>query len=557
MANSKKSGSNFLVQGSILAIASIVSRIIGLIYRIPMTNTIGDLGNSYYGSAFEVYNIMLIISSYSLPLAVSKLVSAQMAQKKTRMVFQIFKGALLFAVVSGAIASLVVFFGARFFSDVLLNRPNSVFALRVLAPTLLIVAVLGVFRGLFQGMGTMIPSAVSQILEQIVNAVVSVVAAILLFGYGSRIGAVLGDEAHYAAAYGAAGGTLGTNLGAVAALLFVLFVFALYMTVFRRQMKRDRHKTVEPFSQTMKMLLLTILPVLLSTTIYNISGFLDNIVYTHIATNQGYFSDDIDVWWGVFTGKYKLLINVPISIASAMAASSVPALTAAYGKGQMNEVRQKLSSVIRFVMMIAIPSAVGLAVLARPIFLLLFPSTAETVDTASFMMYIGSSAVVFYCLSTLSNGLLQGINRMAVPVINAVVALVAHILLLVVLMLFFKLNIYAVVIANIFFALLMCVLNAWALYRYSGYKQEWLRTFLLPCGCSLVMGVAAFFTYKGLFAITESNVVSVCIAILIAVLVYGVAMILLGGITEKELNRIPLVGKPIARLLQKIPFLNR
>ena len=267
MAKSNTKGTNFLVQGSILAIASIISRIIGLIYRIPMTAIIGDVGNNYYACAFDVYNVMLIISSYSLPLAVSKLVSAKMAKGQFKTAYQVFKGALLFAVVSGTVVAVIVFFGAEFFTKTLLSTPNSIFALKVLAPALVIVAILGVIRGFFQGLGTMMPSAVSQIIEQIVNAVVSIWAAYVLYRVGTRTGAVLGDKEHYAAAYGAAGGTLGTNLGSVAALLFVLFVFAVYLRVFKRIMKKDRHVKVDSFAYTMKVLIITIIPVLLSTTI--------------------------------------------------------------------------------------------------------------------------------------------------------------------------------------------------------------------------------------------------------------------------------------------------
>lgn len=166
----KKSSTSFLVQGSILAIASIVSRIIGLIYRIPLTNIIGDTGNDYYGTAFQIYNILLIISSYSLPLAVSKLVSANYSQGRRHNVYRILKCALIFGVCTGTVAALILLFGAEFITGTLMKTPMSVFAVRVLIPVLLIVAVLGVMRGFFQGLGTMMPSATSQILEQIANA---------------------------------------------------------------------------------------------------------------------------------------------------------------------------------------------------------------------------------------------------------------------------------------------------------------------------------------------------------------------------------------------------
>lgn len=555
MGKSRKSKENFLVQGSILAIASIISRIIGLIYRIPMTEIIGDVGNNYYGCAFDVYNIVLIISSCSLPQAVSKTVSAQVAKGRYRSAYQLFKGAMLFSLVSGLIAGLVVYFGAAFFTGTLLKTPYSVFALRVLAPVLLVVAVLGALRGFFQGLGTMMPSAVSQIIEQLVNAIVSVWAAYVLFGYGAKIGAVLGDSEHYSAAYGAAGGTLGTGIGAVAGLLFMIFVYAVYMRVFKKRMRREKKGKASSFWFTFKLLIITIIPVLLSTTIYNISGIIDQGIFKNVALLQGYTEHEIDVWWGVFSGKYKLLINIPIAIASAMAASAVPTLTASFVEKDMDRVKGQIHAATRFVMIIAFPCTVGLTILAKPIFLLLFPGTAGTADLAASMMLWGSTAVVFYALSTLSNGLLQGIDRLKVPVVNALIALVAHVILLVLLMMFFRMNIYAVVLANIFFALLMCVLNARALKKYSGYRQEIKKTFLIPIVCSLLMGGAARLTYMGLFAACGLNAVAVLVAILAAVVVYALALLLLRGVNEEDLLGFPK-GAFLVRITKKLHLLH-
>ena len=553
MGSTKKKGTNFLVQGSILAMASIISRIIGLIYRIPMTEIIGDLGNDYYGTAFEIYNIMLIISSYSLPTAVSKLVSASVAKKERKNAYQILKGSLLFAGVTGTVAALVVYFGAGFFTN-LLKTPYSIFALKVLAPALIVVAVLGVIRGFFQGMGTMMPSAISQVLEQIVNAVVSVWAAYVLFSRGAKVGAILGDKEHYSAAYGAAGGTLGTNLGSVVALLFVLFVFAIYMTVFKRQMKREKKVKVSPFHYTLKILIATIIPILLSTTIYNISGIIDQAVFKNIASLQGYTQDEIGIWWGVYSGKYKTLINVPISIASALAASSVPALTASFAENNMESVRAQINTAMRFIMVIAMPCTVGLAVLATPIFTILFPSTVSTVGLVNTMMMIGAVAVVFYSISTLSNGLLQGINQLKAPLIHAAISLVAHVVLLVILMMFFRLNIYAVVIANAFFAFMVCVLNALSLRKHSGYKQEVVRTFLIPALCSGIMGVVTLLVYKGLYAVSKSMIVALAVAVVVAVIVYAVSLLLLKGLTEEELQKFPK-GNLIIRVAKKLHLL--
>ena len=537
MGSSKKD-SNFLVQGSILAAASIISRIIGLLYRLPMTDIIGDTGNNFYSCAFEVYNIMLIISSYSLPLAVSKLVSARIAKGERKAAYQILKGALVFASISGAIVALVVYFGAEYFTS-MLQTPLSIYALQILAPVLIVVALLGVLRGFFQGLGNMVPSAISQIIEQIVNAIVSIWAAYTLFQYGSKVGEILGDPERYGAAYGAAGGTLGTNLGAVSALLFMLAVFYVYMRSFKKKMKREKNVEVDSFAYVMKILVITIIPVLLSSTIYNISGIIDQGLFKNIATMQGYAIEEIDVWWGVFSGKYKVLINVPISIASALAASSVPTLAASFAAGDKEAVNNQINAAIRFIMVIAMPCCVGLAVLAKPIFALLFPGTISSLDSATTMMWVGAIAVVFYSLSTLTNGLLQGIDQLKIPVKNAAIALVAHVILLISLMLFFRLNIYAVVIANAFFAFLVCVLNSIALQKHSGYKQEFQKTFLIPAISAIVMGGVAYGAYELTYMVFHNNFVGIVISILLAVVVYAVALLLFKGLTEAEIRKFP------------------
>ncbi len=548
MSKTRKRESNFLVQGSILAVASIISRIIGLLYRIPLKSIIGDIGNDYYGTAMEIYSILLLISSYSLPVAVSKLVSARMAKGQRKNAYRIFKGALVFALISGSAACLIVYFGAGVITTYIVNTPLSIFALKVLAPTLLIVAVLGVVRGFFQGMGTMMPSAISQLIEQIINAVVSVWSAYMLFQYGTRIGAVLGNPATYAEAYGAAGGTLGTGVGALAALFFTILVFIMYRIVFIKQVKSDHSGKTESYGRIFSVLIMTILPVLLSTTIYNITSFLDTSVFKQIAEYQGYKALDYSAMWGIYVGEYKVLVNVPIAIASAVAASSVPSLSTAFSAKDIREVKRKVAYSIRFIMVIAIPCAVGMAVLASPILQLLFQDSREMPER---MMQIGAVSIVFYSLSTLSNGILQGINRMNVPVKNAVVTLVLHMGVLVALMYFFDMNIYAVVWANTFFSFFMCVLNAMAIRKYLRYRQEIPRTFIIPCICAAAMGGAVYGIYWLIMKFLNINALATFVSILIGVLVYGMLLLLLRGLRERELRSFPM-GHLIIKIAKKL-----
>ena len=418
-----------------------------------------------------------------------------------------------------------------------MKTPYSIFAVRVLIPTLLIVAILGVLRGFFQGLGSMMPSAISQILEQIANAIVSVWAAYVLYKYGMKVGAILGNQENYAAAYGAAGGTLGTGVGAFVALVFSCFVLFAYIHVYKQQMNKEGAKKVDSYSYIFHMLIVTIIPVLLSTTIYNCNTLVDMAIFKNIANTQGYSANQISIWNGVYTGRYRTLINVPISIASALAASSVPAITAAYTKKNMDEVHVQINSAIRFVMLIAIPCAVGMGVLAGPILDVVHLSDES--GLAEVMLRYGAVSIVFFSLSTLSNGLLQGINRMKEPVKNAAIALVLHVIVLVVLMFAFKLNIYAVIYANAAFGLIMSILNALSLRKYAGYKQEVMKTFLIPALSAAGMGAIVFGVYKLFMYILRINLIATIISIGVGVVVYFVILLLAKGVTESELRRLP------------------
>lgn len=544
---SEKKSSNFIVQGGILATAGIVTRLIGMIYRIPVTNIIGDKGNGYYASAYYVYNIMLLISSYSLPLAVSKVVSARLSKNQYHNAVRVFRGGLMFAAMTGGAACLAVFFGADFFAR-FLNEPLSAIALRIFAPTLLVVAVMGVFRGYFQGMGTMVPTAFSQIIEQIVNAVISIIAAKALFDYGRKVSALLRNE-DLAPAYGAAGSTLGTSIGAFMALLFLVVLFLFLSGRIRRRFDNDNSRYVESYGAVFRIILLTVFPVVLSTAIYNINDILDNYIFNHFMTVNGLGAEKTAIW-GIYTGKAKLLLNVPIALSNAMSASTVPALASCIAADNMRGARRKVSVAMRFTMIISFPCAVGLLVLAEPIVSILFKG-----DPAMAAALIRSAAVtvIFYSLSTLTNGMLQGIGRMIVPVINAAISLILHITVLVFLMSKFKMGIYAVVISTIVFSLSMSILNGYGLKLCLKYRQEYIATFAIPLASSLVMGVVIFVLDKLLNTVL-GNLVTTLLSILLGTVVYFICILRFGGVREEEIYEVPLGGK-IVRVAKRLNLL--
>lgn len=546
---SRRNKHNFIVQGGILAAAGIITRIIGLFYRVPVTNIIGDEGNGYYAAAYQIYNIMLLISSYSLPLAISKIVSARYSREEYVNSRRAFKGGLIFAFISGSIVCFLVFFGAEFFAGTMMSEPMSAIALRIFAPTLLIVAIMGVIRGYFQGMGTMIPTAVSQIIEQLVNAVVSILAASAFFIYGKKVAALLKNDS-FAPAYGAAGSTLGTSLGALSGLIVLLFILLLVSTSMKRErlFADDTHQ-IENMSSILKIIVITAIPVILSTAIYNISDVLDNGIFNKLMSLNGHGVEKTRIW-GIYSGKYRLMINVPVAFANAMCSSTVPTLTACMASDNIRGAKRKIFSAMRFTMLIVFPCTAGLMVLSKPVLSMLFTGD---VDLASRLLTIGGITIIFTSISTLTNGVLQGINHLEVPVRHSAIALIIHLAALYVMMDKFDMGIYGVLFSSLLFSVLMTVMNQFSIRRYIHYKQEVVRTFIIPTIASVVMGIVVFAIYR-LFNLFTGNTVSTLVSIVFGMFVYMLSILKLKGIRKEELYEIP-GGVLIVRIARALRIL--
>lgn len=548
----RKSKNSFVIQGSILAFAGILVRIIGLIYRIPLTRILGDEGNGYYSTAYDIYNVLILLSSQSMPLAVSKIVSEKLERRQYKNAYKIFKGALFYGAVLGVSFGLFAFLGADWLATSVYKSQPAAVALKVLAPTLTVACILGVMRGYFQGMGNMIPTAISQIFEQIVNAVVSVIAAYELTVYGVSISKMskLGESA--GPAYGAAGGTLGTLTGAIAALIIVVIVFWNSYGNIKKPIRKDKTKVEDSYATITKVIIFTITPVLISSTIYNISNLLDNPIYGNIVTGIFDVSSKTRAeLWGVYSAKYRVLTTMPIAIASSLSTAIVPAMVRSYIAKDKQGMENKVSLALKFSMLIAFPCGMGLSVLGGPINSLLF---GEKVEYTSIIMIFSIFTVVAFSLSTISNAILQGIDKLNVPIRNSAISLGIHIIFLLILLLVFRLGIYAVVIGDFTFAMTVAVLNSFSIKKYLGYKQEVHYTLVCPFVCSAIMGIFCLVFYKLGMMILPSNFIWTVLSILIAVVIYAVSLVFTKTITEDELYSIPK-GNQIVRILKKFRLL--
>ncbi len=536
--NRKKDG--FIMQAGILAAAGIICRIIGLLYKSPLTSVIGDEGNGYYGTAYNFYTIILLISSYSIPSAISKVIAQRLELKEYRNAHRIFKCTLVYVVVVGGLASLLAFFGAGLFVT-----PNSVAVLRVFAPTIFLSGLLGVIRGYFQAHKTMLQTSVSQILEQILNAVCSIGAAYLFIQFVSD------KDETTKAVYGAMGSALGTGVGVLTALLFMAAIYMLNRKMLRRRIDRDIYHGEESYGEIFKLIVSVVTPFILSTFIYNLSTSLNQKLYTDILIQVKKAAEkEVLSSYGVFSIKAITVVNIPVAFASAMSSAVIPSISGSFAKGERKEAKKKIHQAIHTVMLISIPSAAGLFVLAKPVMSVLFPQK-ESLELASRLLMYLAVTVIFYSLSTLSNAVLQGIGRVNIPVRNAAIALILQTGVLVPLLIYTDLGLNSLVIATVTYSFSMCILNGHSLKKAIGYREDVAKTYIMPLFAAVIMGVAAGGVYYGIYFLTERNIPSLAAAVLIAVLIYFTILIKIGGVTEKELKGMPK-GAALVRVAKKL-----
>lgn len=539
-----KKKNTFVFQAGILAIAGMLVKVISLIYRSPLLSIIGIEGNGYYSAAINIYTIILLISSYSIPSAISKVIAQRLAFKEYRNAQRVFVCALLYVLIVGGTASILTFVGAPW---LVRENPNAVVALRVLSPTIFFSGFLGVLRGYFQAHSSMLHTSISQVLEQIMNAAISILAARLL------INLVIDEDSTTRAIYGSAGSAIGTGAGVVTGLLFMFAMYRLNRKIIRRRVERDQSWHEETYREIFKVIFTVVTPFILSTFIYNCSTVVNMTIYYNIMDFK--HVDDVIAsnQYGIFATQAIAVVNIPIAIASAMSSAMIPGVSASYARGGLDQTRRQVSKAIQMTMLISIPAMVGMAVLPRPIMQFIFPQK-ESLDMASGLLIALAVTIVLYGLSTLTNAVLQGIGKVNTPVFHAVIALVIQVVGLVLLLFKTELDLYALAGANIIYSLVMCLLNQWSVRRNLDYRLDVIKIFLKPLFSAGVMGAVAFGVYHGLMLLIPVSRVVLLVAIGVGACVYFAILLLIGGVSEEELLAFPK-GTLLVRVAHKLHLL--
>lgn len=531
----KKSGS-FVKQAAILAFASIMVRFLGFLYRIPMTNMIGNTGNAIYSAGYYIYTFLLVLSSAGLPAAISKMVSERLAIGEYRNAHKVFQVSLLISGTLGFVFMIIMFVFAKPIATIFAHSPDSYYCILTLSPTIFIVAIMSVYRGYFQGMNSMVPTAISQIVEQIFNAFFSVYLAYILLGYG--VDKAAGEKNIVMAA---AGGTAGTGIGAFAGLIVIMFSYMLLKPVVYKKARYDKKNRVkaETGGQIAKILLCTAAPIIIGTAVFSITNLIDANMVLGILQSTGHTKEQAEALYGQLSGKYVTLTTLPISISTAVATATIPSIAASMRLHKRQEVRRKMNMTLRLSMIVSVPAGVGLGVLGDSIIKMLFPFEPD----GGILLTVGSVSIIFLALCQTVTGILQGIGYVRVPVAGAILGAIAKVILNALLLPIPSINVLGAVLSTTGCYAVASIFNLIMLSRIMRVRIDLLASLFKPLIGSAVMGVVCFIAYKGMFTFLDNNTIATLISICIGVVIYGLVMLLIGGIREDDLLAMPMGGR--------------
>ena len=539
MGQEKKKSSSFVQQAAILAVAGILVKVFGFLYRLPLTNMIGDEGNGIYSAGYYLYSFFLVLSSAGIPAAISKMISERVSLGEYSNVKRILKVSFWISGSVGAICSLVMFFGAQWFCDAI-KSPRSYYAILTLSPTIFVVALLAVFRGFFQGLGTMVPTAVSQVVEQIFNAIFSVLLAYLWIGKGVE--------------YGAAGGTTGTGIGAFAALVFAFVSYiilkeSIYKSLWKKRSKKI-YKKASSNAIAAELVKITV-PIITGSAIFSITNLIDMQMVSSRLTDCGAFTEaQITALYGQLTGKYVTITAVPIALSASVATAVIPSIAASNVRRDRRAVRDKIRMTIRLTMILTIPSAVGMGILGSEILKMLFPNYAE----GGSLFLIGIGSIVFLALSQIVTGILQGIGKVHIPAINALIGALVKIPINYFLIVLPYMNVKGAIISTTACYCVAASLNLLALVKYTGVTPDFMGAFIKPTASAVIMAIGCRLSYDLLFYLTSNNMISTLLAIAFGIIVYIGLLAVMKGLKKDDVLMMPM-GRKLVVLLERFKMI--
>lgn len=532
----------------VLTAANLLVKVIGLLFKIPMSNKFGDTMMGYYNSAYTIYTVFYMVSTAGLPVAVSIMVSESRARGRLDQIRRIFRVTVGLFFVIGLVGMAIMFFGSGWYSINALKAEPTKYSMMVIAPMLFFICISSSIRGYFQGFQQMVPTAVSELIESFCKLAVGIVMAM----YASER---YPGQHHIIAAYAAVGLTVGAGLSMLYLVIArLLFRQSRYTAEFLEKCGGEDH-TVSPSSRLIRQLVTIALPITVSSSVMSLANLVDSVLVQRILQQGGVFfgamsQSEATRVYGNYTTKAVSMFNLPPVLIYPISCSIIPLISAAREQGDKGRVRTIMSSSFRVAVLIGAPCALGLVALAGPILSLFFTNRAE-VEMATPLLRMLAPSSFFVCLLAVMTAILQSSKKERLPLVSMLCGVVVKIVASFILIRIVGMS--GTPISTFICYLTICSIHIHFCRRYAKLEVNFVRDLIRPIFCAVLCALSAYGSHM-LFSMLHPGRIATFAAIAVAVLVYVVVIFLFRAITREDIMIMPK-GAKLCRVLEKLRLL--
>ena len=527
MSEQNKQVKSFMYGTIILLVANALVKLIGAIFKIPLTYILGEEGMGYFSTSYQMYTWMFIVATAGLPVAISKMVSEASARGNEAEARQIFKISMRLLLVIGSAGFALLYFGADFFADKLLKNSGAAQGIRAIAPAMLFVSAMSAYRGYFQGHQNMLPTALSEVGEALGKLFVGFGLAYILSSKGMEIAS--------------SGAVFGVSSGAA-------FGFVILWFVGRRQRKalptHSSAKTSQSNTEILKKLIKIAIPITIGASVFSLTSLIDMAMIMRRLQSGGYLEAEANKLWGSYSGFAFPLFNLPPTLINAITVSIVPAIAAAFSQKDYALCSHTTEKSLKITVLFALPCSVGMSMLSYPILNLVYGNTNATQS-----LEILSLAIVFVSLVLVTNAILQATGNVMVPVKNMIIGGVLKIIINYFLVAHPAINIKGAPIGTMACYIVILFLNLYDMKKRIKVSFSLSELVIKPVTATAAMAASLSVTTP---IFKDFGRLLPCLApIAVGVLVYFFVLILIKGINEDDLALLPK-AEAITRICKKL-----
>ena len=586
---------SFIKGAAILTISMVIVKVFGLLNKIVLVQIfthcgvdgMASFGMGLYANAYELFVVIFTVATGGLPIAISRLVSQNMTQRRYKDVKLIHKISVPFFTILGLVCFAIIFGASIPYSQLVIKSPYAVYGMMALAPTVFFGCLASAYRGYYEGQRNMLPTAVSEIIEAVVKLVIGSALAYGILVWGMKSDAATHsflwmqfadrEEAlHTILALSVAGAIVGISLSSMLSWLYYFLKYRLQGDGIPKEYLENSIEAREK-RETFMTIIKTALPIAGGALVMSLGSWIDSIIIQNVLLNLAQtHSRELRVQYGMFYtadafhGKHitihtnlwgcysnaLTLMQLVTAVTQVFGSSAMPNVTSAWTKGDKNELRRSVNTVLKMTMMFTLPMSFGLIVLAHPIMGLVYGRSPEIVEIGGNVLAVMGVTTIFTAIITPICSMINGIGRVKIPMLLYIICMVVKIGTSWIFVSIPSINIQGATAGSMISYALICFIGMFLLIKFSGVRPDFFSTTVKPLIGALCSSAAAFFSFRLLSGFMPQSLhrVTTVLAILVAVVVYLAVLLIIRTFSAEEIKFLPK-GEKIAKTLEKLHFI--